>query len=296
MSERFPAPYRGRFAPSPTGPLHLGSLITAVAGWLDARSVDGQWLMRMEDIDPPREQAGAAGRILASLEQHGLHHDEHVLWQNRRSNAYNGALAQLQHSGLLFSCSCSRREQGPGGDCRGNCRLRQTGISSPCALRVAVPPDFTSAWHDRWQGPQHWPLGRRITDFIVRRKDGLYAYQLAVVVDDAAQGITHVVRGSDLLESTPRQHLLQQLLGLPAPDYGHLPLITDSLGHKLSKQTHAPALVDVDATTNLRKALAFLQQPSPPTEVTEVDAVLTFATTHWAPEAVPHVMSIAAAP
>lgn len=295
MPEPSPASYRGRFAPSPTGPLHLGSLIAALAAWLDARSAGGSWLLRIEDIDPPREQPGATARIIDSLQQHGLHHDGQVLWQNRRSNAYEAALAQLQHSGLLFCCNCSRREQGPGGDCRGGCRLRQAWVSAPFALRVAIPPDFESVWRDRWQGPQYWPLGRQLSDFIVRRKDGLYAYQLAVVVDDAAQDITHVVRGSDLLDSTPRQQLLQQLLGYPTPEYGHLPLITDSLGHKLSKQTHAPALVNSDATANLREALAFLQQPSPPRELARVGEVLTFATTHWAPEAVPHVMSIAAA-
>lgn len=296
MPDRSPPPYRGRFAPSPTGPLHPGSLIAALASWLDARRAGGSWLLRIEDIDPPREQAGATSRILSSLEQHGLHHDAAILWQSRRSSAYNTALAQLEHSGLLFRCSCSRREQGPGGDCRGDCRLRQAAIRSPFALRVAVPPEFESVWRDRWQGPQYCPLGRQLTDFIVCRKGGLYAYQLAVVVDDAAQGISHVVRGSDLLDSTPRQHLLQQLLGYPSPEYGHLPVVTDGQGHKLSKQTHAPALVNSEAIANLRKALAFLGQPCPPDELIEVDALLAFAATHWAPEAVPCTLSIAAGP
>ncbi len=290
-----PDPYRGRFAPSPTGPLHLGSLIAALASWLEARSAGGQWLLRMEDIDPPREQPGAAREILQSLRAHGLYWDEEVLWQSRRGNAYDAALDRLLHGGALFACRCSRRQQGPGGICRGTCRNRPvTATEPPFALRVKVPPDYSCRWRDPWQGEQYWPLGRHLPDFIVRRRDGLYAYQLAVVVDDAAQRISHVVRGSDLLDSTPRQQLLQYLLGYPTPGYAHLPVITDNRGHKFSKQSHAPPLQDTAATTNLRRALAFLQQAQAPAALDTVPALLDHALAHWSPAAVPRAAAVKA--
>lgn len=290
-----PDSYRGRFAPSPTGPLHLGSLIAALASWLDARSQGGQWLLRMEDIDPPREQAGAARLILQSLRAHGLYWDEQVLWQSQRGAVYAAALTHLQQRGALFACRCSRRQQAPGGACGGTCRDRPSGLDEhPAALRVKVPPAYSAGWLDPWQGRQYWPLGRDLGDFIVRRKDGLYAYQLAVVVDDHAQRISHVVRGSDLLDSTPRQQLLQALLGYPTPHYAHLPVITDHRGQKLSKQNHAPPLRDETAPANLRQALAFLQQPQPPATLTTVAALLEHARHHWTPGAVPHCAAVAA--
>ncbi|GAB3286215.1 tRNA glutamyl-Q(34) synthetase GluQRS [Parahaliea aestuarii] len=283
-----PAPdasYRGRFAPSPTGPLHLGSLIAALASYLEARRAGGTWLVRMEDLDPPREQPGAADAILHSLEAHGLHWDETVLWQSQRSEVYLSALEQLQRSGDLFACHCSRASTDSAGNCCGECR--QHTPPPPVALRVPVASQFVAHWQDRWQGDQRWPIGQQLRDFVVRRKDQLFAYQLAVVVDDAAQGITHIVRGSDLLDSTPRQLWLQSLLNAPQPDYGHLPVLTNREGQKLSKQTHAPPLQDGKAEANLRAALGYLGQPSPPPDCSGVRNLLDFALARWDPQAVP---------
>jgi glutamyl-Q tRNA(Asp) synthetase len=287
------SPYRGRFAPSPTGPLHLGSLIAALASYLDARAAGGRWLLRMEDIDPPREQPGAAAAILCSLEAHGLCWDEPVLWQSERSAAYLDALDQLRAAGALFACTCSRAQTDAAGNCRGDCRTRSDPPRSAAALRVAVAGDFTARWEDRWQGAQRWGAGRLPRDFVVRRRDGLFAYQLAVVVDDAAQGITHVVRGSDLLDSTPRQLWLQRLLHQHSPAYSHLPVLTNREGQKLSKQTHAPALDDRQAAANLRLALDYLGQPRPPAALDGCDELLRFAIAHWRWQAVPAVAALA---
>lgn len=296
-----PVAYRGRFAPSPTGPLHLGSLIAALASYLDARHHGGSWLLRMEDLDPPREEAGAAERILDSLQQHGLRWDEPVLYQSHRYAAYADALQTLQQAGLLFACSCTRAQIGPEGACRGACRQqRDTPVTDksgyrPSALRVAVPPDANLTFTDRLQGVQHSALGQDLADFVVRRKDGLYAYQLAVVVDDFHQGVSHVVRGADLLDSTPRQIFLQRALGYPSPVYCHIPLITLRSGQKFSKQNNAPALDDNRVAHNLRLALDFLGQTPPPTELTDAEDVLRFAAGRWAPERIPGVLSIPAA-
>lgn len=284
MTPTRPAAYRGRFAPSPTGPLHLGSLIAALASWLHARSAGGAWLLRIEDLDPPREQPGASTAIIRSLEQHGLRRDGNILWQSRRGTAYDAALALLEAGGHLFNCACSRRQLDASGSCQRGCRNRQAPAAGKHgALRVAVPADFTSEWDDPWQGRQYWPLGQQLTDFIVRRKDGLYAYQLAVVVDDAHQAITDVVRGADLLDSTPRQHLLQTLLGYPRPRYAHIPVLADDQGRKLSKQNLAPALDDTAAPDNLRLALHYLGQPAAPAAVNSTPALLEFALRHWSP-------------
>lgn len=284
--------YRGRFAPSPTGPLHLGSLIAAVASYLDARHRGGQWLLRMEDLDPPREEAGAARRILASLQAHGLYWDGDVLWQSERGRDYARALAKLGRGHHLFRCDCTRQMLGPDGACCGHCRQRQDRLSSPAATRVSVPADTRIRFTDEVQGSQDIALGRELADFVVRRKDGLDAYQLAVVVDDADQGVTHIVRGSDLLDSTARQIFLQQLLGHPTPGYTHLPVITDTTGHKLSKQNHAPPLDDSRACANLRAALRFLRQPEPPARLSEPTDILAFARDHWSVKAIPAVLSI----
>jgi glutamyl-Q tRNA(Asp) synthetase len=286
--------YRGRFAPSPTGPLHLGSLIAAVASYLDARHHRGEWLVRMEDIDPPREQAGAAETILSSLHRHGLEWDGEVLFQGTRSAAYDEALAQLQASGLLFRCRCTRQQLGPDGCCGGRCASLDDDFEGPVALRVRVAPETVITLDDAVQGHSEWPLGQTHPDFIVRRKDALYAYQLAVAVDDVAQGITHVIRGSDLLDSTPRQVYLMQCLGAEPPHYGHFPVITDADGHKLSKQNHAPALEDDEADANLRLALAFLRQPPPPATARGPAELLRFAAANWALDAVPRVLSLPA--
>jgi glutamyl-Q tRNA(Asp) synthetase len=275
--------------------LHLGSLIAALASFLDARHCGGQWLVRMEDLDPPREEPGAATNILHSLQCHGLYWDEEVLYQSTRATDYTIALNELARAGLIFSCDCSRAILAPDGACRGDCRARQTDIRSPNALRITVKPGCLIQFTDLLQGPQLAALGESLADFVVRRRDGLHAYQLAVVVDDAAQGITHVVRGSDLLDSTPRQILLQQLLSYPTPRYCHLPVITTHQGQKFSKQNRAPALVDDDAAHNLRCALRFLQQREPPVALTTAGQILAYGIEYWDLSRVPAVMAIPAA-
>lgn len=243
--------YRGRFAPSPTGLLHAGSLVAALGSWLDARAHGGRWIVRIEDIDPPREVPGASQAILASLSAFGLESDEAVVFQSERKELYQAALQRLLDQGAAYGCACSRREielagaeKGlPPGVYPGTCRAG-TGARPARAIRVRVPPaslDFV----DRAQGRWVQDLEREVGDFVIRRADGLWAYQLAVVVDDQAQGITHVVRGADLLDNTPRQIHLQRLLGAPTPSYLHLPLLTNERGEKLSKQTQAAPL-DLD--------------------------------------------------
>ncbi|CAA0092666.1 Glutamyl-Q tRNA(Asp) synthetase [Halioglobus japonicus] len=287
--------YRGRFAPSPTGPLHLGSLIAALASFLDARHCGGRWLVRMEDLDPPREQPGAADSILHSLQSHGLHWDGEVLYQSTRSAAYSAARHELLQAGLLFSCDCGRTALTPAGCCSGDCRTRQSEIfHTPHAIRVTVPPHCQIEFTDLLQGRQHAALGESLPNFVIRRKDGLDAYQLAVVVDDAEQGITHVLRGSDLLDSSPRQIFLQQQLSYSQPAYCHLPVITTRLGQKFSKQNQAPALIDDEAEQNLRRALRFLHQMEPPASVAGVEQILAYATEHWALQQVPATLAIAA--
>jgi glutamyl-Q tRNA(Asp) synthetase len=249
----------------------------------------------MEDLDPPREEPGAAQRILHSLQSHGLIWDEKVLWQGDRGPAYRQALENLGASGHLFHCDCTRAMLGPGGACGGRCQPRQEQVSLPSATRVSVPPACRIRFHDQLQGPQDTRLGEAFPDFVVRRKDGLDAYQLAVVVDDGHQNITHIVRGCDLLDSTPRQIFLQQLLGYPTPHYCHLPVITNQLGQKFSKQNNAPALEDDKPVANLRLALQFLHQEPPPPALTETGLLLAFATTHWEPARIPSAETIPAA-
>jgi glutamyl-Q tRNA(Asp) synthetase len=284
--------YRGRFAPSPTGPLHLGSLIAALASFLDARKHGGSWLVRMDDLDPPREQSGAADSILNSLASHGLHWDEDILWQSQGGPAYEDALSTLAQSGQTFNCDCPRKDLGPDGSCIANCWQRQAQITAPCATRITVDRSRIIGFDDALQGAQS-TTGAEIPDnFTIKRRDGLYAYQLAVVVDDARQKISHIVRGSDLLSSTARQIYLQRTLGLPTPDYCHLPVITNRDGQKYSKQNHATALSDQYAAQNLRRALEFLQQQTPPEEATETGSILSFACQHWAVNRVPGEMAI----
>lgn len=249
----------------------------------------------MEDLDPPREQSGAAASILHSLQCHGLLWDEDILYQSKRSAAYDAALEKLMHGGQVFCCDCTRATQGPNGSCQGKCRTRQAQIGAPCAIRAAVTPDCEIQFTDLLQGPQQTNLGETLTDFVIRRKDGLNAYQLAVVVDDAAQGITHVLRGTDLLDSTPRQIFLQQLLSYNTPRYCHLPVITTGQGQKFSKQNQAPALNNDEAVQNLRRALRFLHQGEPPASLAGVEPLLAYATEHWALQRVPCALSIPAA-
>jgi glutamyl-Q tRNA(Asp) synthetase len=261
--------YRGRFAPSPTGPLHFGSLVAAVGSYLDARQHSGEWLVRMEDLDPPREVPGAADDILRTLERYGLHWDGEVIYQGRRHSEYQQALEQLDTCGWLYGCACTRREiadaalPGQGGSIYpGTCRNGLPGGRKARTLRVRVENTEISL-DDGLQGSTCQHLGRDVGDFVVRRADKLAAYQLAVVVDDAAQQITHIVRGADLVESTPRQVYLQGLLGLSTPTYLHLPVAINSTGEKLSKQTCAQAVGESDPVTVLLDVLQFLQQDVP---------------------------------
>jgi len=238
--------------------------------------------MRMEDLDPPREQAGAAESLLHSLRAHGLEWDGDVLWQSQRHEAYDEVLQELLEQGLAFRCDCSRaqlREQG--NVYRGHCRKRQLPADQPCALRVIVEGDTAITIDDSLQEPLRQDVAAEVGDFIIKRRDGLHAYQLAVVIDDAFQGINQVLRGSDLYDSTPRQVYLQRLLGLATPRYTHIPVITNSEGQKLSKQTHAPALRDEDAMDNLRLALRFLGQAAPPPDCRQLDSLLQFAVDNW---------------
>jgi glutamyl-Q tRNA(Asp) synthetase len=248
----------------------------------------------MEDLDPPREQPGAADAILHSLEQHGLHWDDEVLWQGSRAAAYDQALTSLRRAGHLFHCDCTRQTLGPEGCCGGRCRPRQAEVKPPVATRVAVAEATTVDFDDLWQGQQHCELGQSVSDFTVLRKDGLYAYQLAVVVDDADQGINHVIRGSDLLDSTARQIYLQQILGYSTPVYGHFPVLLNEHGQKLSKQNRAPAIDNNQARDNLRQALHFLRQPVPPASLATAAEVLAFATANWSRQKIPAGMGLAA--
>ena len=249
-----PAPYIGRFAPSPTGPLHLGSLVAAMASYLDAKAHGGQWLVRIEDVDRDRNVAGADEHILASLRRCGMVWDGDVTWQTRREALYDAALAQLADN--IYPCGCSRREildsqtrlAGTGSGNAGlvypgTCRTGLAPGKVPRALRLRTPVDgaHVIAFTDRWHGPVSQDITAEVGDFVIRRADGFWAYQLAVVVDDGAQGITDIVRGADLLDSTPRQLYLQALLGLPHPRYLHVPVVANAAGEKLSKQTGAQA-------------------------------------------------------
>jgi len=295
-------PYRGRFAPSPSGPLHFGSLVAAVASWLEARVRSGEWLLRIEDLDPPREKPGAAGDILAALDQLGLHWDGAVLRQSTRLDAYHAALDRLAADGLLRSCTCTRaalaalpENQRPDtGDelfhppqC-----LPAAGTPAAGAARRFRVPDRNVEFMDRVQGLQVINVARCVGDFVLRRRDGLFAYQLAVVVDDAEQGISDIVRGADLLSSTPRQILLQRALGLPSVTYMHVPLAVGRDGLKLSKSEDAPGLMLAAPARQAVAALEFLGQ-EPPSELARggVAEVWGWAVTHWHPERVAGLVS-----
>jgi glutamyl-Q tRNA(Asp) synthetase len=285
--------YRGRFAPSPTGQLHFGSLVTALGSYLDARAHQGRWLLRMEDLDRTREVKGAADAILRSLDAFGFAWDGPVVYQHRRNEAYEEALLWLLREGLAYPCSCSRREiadiaptgqEGP--IYPGTCRNRHLKPRQRHSIRL-LTRDREIAFTDRIQGPARQNPGREIGDFIVRRADGFHAYQLAVVVDDAWQGITEVVRGADLLASTPRQCYLQQLLGFARPKYAHLPLAVDAQGRKLSKQYQDAPVEPRRPLSALMQALDFLCQPLPPEMPTSLDDFWGWAMDHWSMEAIP---------
>ena len=291
--------YVGRFAPSPTGPLHAGSMAAALASWLDARAHGGRWLVRIEDVDTPRCIPGADLEILRQLAACGLHPDAPPVWQSRRGDLYARALDTLHAAGLAYGCRCTRREIALALAAAGHDRSRHGELVYPgtCRPGGAQPVPWAEAravrlltaqpggadvcidWTDDRLGPQHQNVTREVGDFVLRRADGLWAYQLAVVVDDAAQGITHVVRGEDLADNTPRQHWLQRCLGLPTPRYRHTPLVLDAHGEKLSKQTGAAAIDPARPLAVLRAAAQALDLVVPAGD--DVDQFLRAAVPRW---------------
>ena len=280
--------YRGRFAPSPSGSLHFGSLIAAVSSYLEAKKHRGAWLLRMEDLDTPRTVPGAADDILRTLEAYGLHWDEAVLYQSQRTTAYAEALHDLQHSDMAYPCTCSRKEIADsalhgieGHIYPGTCR---NGIAEGKQARAWRVRTSTQAitFEDALQSRITQHLENEIGDFVVKRADGVFAYQLAVVVDDAFQGITHVVRGADLLTSTPRQLWLQGLFNLPTPHYMHLPVAVNGLGEKLSKQTSAAPVDSKNPVAMLWQILDFLRQHPPQFLQNErLDTIWRWAIENW---------------
>ncbi|MBF7729597.1 tRNA glutamyl-Q(34) synthetase GluQRS [Pseudomonas sp. N040] len=285
-------PYIGRFAPTPSGYLHFGSLVAALASYLDARSAGGRWLLRMEDLDPPREIPGAQAEILRSLEAYGFAWDGPVIRQSERHEAYAQVVERLLAQGLAYACTCSRKQlEAYGGIYPGTCR-NALHPTRDAAIRIRVP-QLEYRFVDRVQGEFLQHLGREVGDFVIRRRDGLFAYQLAVVLDDAWQGITDVVRGADLLDSTPRQLYLQELLGLPQPRYLHVPLIVQADGSKLGKSYRSPALPADQASRQLCRALRALgQQPPVALQAATPRAVLDWGCAHWQAEAIPRCRSL----
>ena len=285
--------YIGRFAPSPTGPLHFGSLLAALASFLDARANQGKWLMRIEDLDPPREPAGSAELILQQLQDFGMNWDDEVLYQSTRLGAYEEVMGQLQDKGLAYPCDCTRpqiREMGL--VYNGSCRERSTPPEKPYALRLKTEA-LKIGFDDVIQGHFSQQLELDAGDFVIRRKDELYAYQLAVVVDDEFQNITHVVRGWDLLDSTPRQIYLQRVLNYQEMSYIHIPIIVDEKGQKLSKQAFAPSIETDRASEAIYKALVFLGQVPPAEIATErPESQLQWAIANWGSQAVAKVSSL----
>jgi len=280
--------YRGRFAPSPTGPLHFGSLVSAVGSYLDAKHQQGKWLVRIEDLDTPRTVKGATTYILRTLEAYGLLWDEEIVYQSHRADAYEEAFLRLKDTGLVYPCACSRKEiadsslqRGDGLVYPGTCRDGLAEGKYARAWRVCVNNSHI-AFNDRIQGYIAQNLAKEVGDFVLYRADGLYAYQLAVVVDDAAQGVTNIVRGADLLLSTQRQIYLQNLLFLNTPAYMHLPVVVNAQGEKLSKQTLARPVETENAAATLFDALVLLRQ-QPPAELRlgSIDHILTWATSNW---------------
>ena len=292
--------YRGRFAPSPTGPLHFGSLVAAVASWLDARSRGGEWRVRIEDVDTTRTVPGAADQILRTLEAFGLHWDGEVVWQSRRVDLYEAALERLRSQGAVYRCRCSRKEVADSGlrglegaIYPGTCRALAIGARIPGADRLGVT-GMPIGFDDRVQGRVSQDVAAQIGDFVLKRRDGLHAYQLAVVVDDADQSITDVVRGADLLLSTPRQIVLQRMLGLSTPAYLHFPVAINECGEKLSKQTLAPAVDAQNAGEILAGALRFLGQPRPSSG--DARAILAEARASWDASRIPPLVELPVTP
>lgn len=288
-----PMTYRGRFAPSPTGPLHFGSLVSALASWLDARAHGGAWLVRVEDIDGPRTVPGAAEEILSTLEHFGMHADEPPVWQSDRIARYQEALEQLKAAGLVYPCGCTRKEIA---DSLLHVHARNTTLAYPGTCRSGLHGKPARAWRlrvpdgdaavitfeDRWQGKQTQNLATEVGDFVLRRADDQWAYQLAVVVDDADAGITHIVRGADLMDSTARQIYLQRCLGVPTPEYLHVPVVTNDQGEKLSKQNGATALDNDKPLEALSAAARHLGLELDGTAHTTLEGFYAAATAAWA--------------
>ncbi len=287
--------YIGRFAPSPTGSLHIGSLLTAVASWCDARAANGKWLLRIEDVDTTRTQVGAADHIIRTLDHYGLGWDDDIIYQSQRTEYYQAALDILQQQGNIFWCTCSRSELAKSHSAiySGTCR-RYHLYRAHAAARIQVNTQAI-IFNDGVFGHFHENLADAVGDFVVFRRDGLFAYQLAVVVDDAAQGITDIVRGADLLDNTARQIYLQHCLSLPTPRYAHIPLVVNNTGEKLSKQTGATALTSHSLSKNLWQVLTQLgQQPPDALQSENCQTILAWATHHWQRHSIPQRLHLSA--
>ena len=288
-------PYVGRFAPSPSGPLHFGSLVAAVGSYLQAKSQQGIWQVRIEDIDPPREIAGASEDILETLQAYGLQWDEKVIYQHQQSEYYEAVLKELSKRNLCYACSCTRKMiKQQGGYYQGQCRDKNNLIAGN-ALRINLLSIINKTTHfeDKLQGRVILDPTQIDDDFIIKRKDGLYAYNLAVVIDDIQQGITEVVRGADLISTTGKQISLYQLLNADIPNYVHLPLAVTEPGLKLSKQNHAAAVSKEDPIPTLKQVLKFLGHPVPENRnLNNCSNILQWATEHWSLHKVPKQLEI----
>ncbi len=288
-------PYRGRFAPSPSGPLHFGSLVAALGSYLQAKSLQGIWQVRIDDIDPPREVAGATQDILETLQAYGLNWDGEVIYQSHRCQAYEKTLAQLADQKLTYACACTRKIiKQQGGVYLGHCRDKQLTLSGN-SLRINLQKlgKPVSHFHDQLQGEVCFNSVETHEDFIIKRKDGLYAYNLAVVIDDINQAITEIVRGADLINTTGKQITLYQLLDAQAPKYIHLPVAVTSPGQKLSKQNHALAIDKENPVPTLLKALDFLGHTvTDNVDTTSCAKILEWAVKNWSLDKVPKQLEI----
>ena len=267
--------------------MHAGSLLAALGSFLQARAQGALWRLRIDDIDPPRAVSGSVGAIQVSLETHGLRFDGDIQYQSDHAHRYDQALKTLDELGDLFHCSCTRAMLDATGSCQNDCASKNFTTTEPTSIRVKVPQNTVITLNDTFLGRQNWHLGQQLSNFVVRRRDGLYAYQLAAALDDVAPLATQVIRGRDLLDSTPRQIFLQRRLALPSPEYGHLPVLKDQYGAKLSKQQGASALDNKHPAKNLRSALRDLGQPPPPSELTDSESVLEWSRSRWDPLRVP---------
>jgi len=284
--------YIGRFAPSPTGPLHLGSMLTALASYLDAKSNDGRWLVRIDDLDPPRTVQGADQQILNALEKFHLEWDGEVAYQSQRHSYYEKYLRQSIYLNLAYPCNCTRQQiLSAGGIYPGTCLKTPPPNDKPYATR-AKSPQPSIIFNDRCQGLVEQNINSEIGDFVIKRKDGLFAYHLACAVDDHLQGVTHIVRGLDLMDSTPRQIHLQNIFNFETPKYLHLPIITNDKDQKLSKQTHAPDISQMPTNETTYKLLSALGLRPPKSTKHNLTSMLAWGTEHWAIDAIPNKQTI----